>query len=52
VRYSAEDAHREGFIAVVIEDACRAIDLDGSAAATRDLFRKLGIACVTANASG
>jgi nicotinamidase/pyrazinamidase len=33
VRYSAEDARREGFEAVVIEDACRAIDLDGSLAA-------------------
>ena len=30
VRYSAEDARREGFEAVVIEDACRAIDLEGS----------------------
>jgi nicotinamidase/pyrazinamidase len=50
VRYSAEDAHREGFTAVVIEDACRAIDLEGSAAATRDLFKKVGIAYITANA--
>jgi nicotinamidase/pyrazinamidase len=33
VRYSAEDARQEGFEAVVIEDACRAIDLDGSLAA-------------------
>ncbi len=33
VRYSAEDARREGFEAVVIEDACRAIDLEGSLAA-------------------
>jgi nicotinamidase/pyrazinamidase len=30
VRYSAEDARREGFEAVVIEDACRAIDLEGT----------------------
>jgi len=30
VRYSAEDAVLEGFEAIVIEDACRAIDLDGS----------------------
>jgi len=48
VRYSAEDAHREGFEAVVIEDACRAIDMDGSAAATRALFKSLGIRCATA----
>jgi nicotinamidase/pyrazinamidase len=34
VRYSAEDARREGFSVVVVEDACRALDVDGSAAAT------------------
>src|SRR5665647_3786932 len=27
VRYSAEDAHREGFEAIVIEDACRGLSL-------------------------
>ena len=43
VRYSAEDARREGFEAIVIEDACRGIDVDGSVAATRELFRILGI---------
>lgn len=48
VRYSAEDARRTGFEAVVVEDACRAIDVDGSAAATRRQFEALGIACVTA----
>ena len=50
VRYSAEDAKREGFEAIVLEDACRSIDVNGSAAATRELFRKFGIRCVTANA--
>lgn len=30
VRYSAEDARHEGFETIVIEDACRAIDLEGS----------------------
>jgi len=45
VRYSAEDAHKEGFTAIVIEDACRAIDIAGSAAATRALFETLGIRC-------
>lgn len=50
VRYSAEDAHREGFEAVVIEDACRGIDVGGSMAATRDAFKTLGIACVAAGA--
>ncbi len=50
VRYSAEDAHREGFKAVVFEDACRAIDVDGSAAATRAALRALGVPCVAASA--
>jgi nicotinamidase/pyrazinamidase len=47
VRYSAEDAHREGFAAIVVEDACRAIDVNGSLAATRESFAALGIACVS-----
>jgi nicotinamidase/pyrazinamidase len=50
VRYSAEDARREGFAAVVIEDACRAIDMDGSAAAARERFNALGIPCILASA--
>lgn len=38
VHYSAVDARKEGFETFVIEDACRAIDLDGSlAAAMRDM---------------
>ena len=49
VRYSSEDAHREGFTAVVIEDACRGIDIDGSMAATRARLRDLGIPCTTAD---
>lgn len=49
IRYSAEDAHREGFTAVVIEDACRGLDIDGSVAATRARFRDLGIPCVNAD---
>ncbi len=52
VRYSAEDAQREGFAAIVIEDACRAIDLNGSADDTRAAFEKLGIRCVKADAIG
>ena len=39
VRYSAEDSKALGFETVVIEDACRAIDMNGSAEATRNLFR-------------
>jgi len=50
VRYSAEDARRLGFEAVVFEDACRAIDFDGSAVATRQLFQSLGIRTVAASA--
>ena len=45
VRYSAEDAHREGFAVFVIEDGCRGIDMSGSVAATRQSFAALGIAC-------
>jgi len=52
VRYSAEDARREGFEVAVIEDACRGIDVDGSMAATRALFAERGIACVDAAAIG
>ena len=48
VRYSAEDAHREGFEAVVIEDACRGIDVDGSVAATRRSLAELAVRCVGA----
>jgi nicotinamidase/pyrazinamidase len=48
VRYSAEDARREGFDVVVIEDACRSIDVDGSASMTKDQFRSLSVPCVVA----
>lgn len=48
VRYSAEDAHREGFEAIVIEDACRGIDVDGSVAATRRRLAELNVRCVEA----
>jgi nicotinamidase/pyrazinamidase len=48
VFYSAEDGHREGFEVAVIEDACRAIDMDGSAEATRRKLDSLGIARIDA----
>lgn len=48
VRYSAEDAVRAGFAAVVIEDACRSIDIGGSVAATHRSFQELDISCVSA----
>jgi nicotinamidase/pyrazinamidase len=43
VRYSAEDARREGLDAIVIEEACRGIDVDGSVAATRRSLVALGV---------
>jgi nicotinamidase/pyrazinamidase len=46
VRYSAEDAHREGFSVVVVEDACRGIDIGGSMAETRRILADLQIPCV------
>ena len=46
VRHSAEDARRAGFEAVVIEEACRGIDIDGSVAATHHSFKTLGIPTV------
>ena len=48
VRYSAEDASREGLEAIVIEDACRGIDVDGSVAATHRGLAELGVRCVGA----
>jgi nicotinamidase/pyrazinamidase len=50
VRYSAEDARREGFDVVVVEDACRGIDLNNSIAATRESFASLDIPCVRVDA--
>jgi len=50
VRYSAEDAAREGFTVFVFDDACRGIDVDGSIAATRTSFAALGVNCRTAAA--
>jgi nicotinamidase/pyrazinamidase len=48
VRYSAEDAHRLGFGVVVVEDACRSIDLEGSADAARKSLAALGISSIAA----
>jgi nicotinamidase/pyrazinamidase len=48
VRYSAEDARREGFAVFVIEDACRGIDVEGSVAATRASLSALGVPCISA----
>lgn len=43
VRFSAVDAIKLGFQVTVIEDACRAIDLDGSLAAALEEMNSLGV---------
>lgn len=43
VSYSAIDGRNAGFPVVLIEDACRAIDLDGSLAAALAEMEKLGV---------
>ena len=49
VRYSAEDACNKGFSTVVVEDACRGIDVDGSVVATRASFAARNIACISSD---
>ena len=48
VFYSAIDARREGFEVMLIEDACRAIDLDGSLAKAMAEMTAAGVAFETA----
>ena len=43
VRFSCEDARREGFETIVVADACRGIDLAGSMDKTRRALAELGI---------
>jgi nicotinamidase/pyrazinamidase len=50
VRWSGEDARRLGFEAVVIEDACRSIDLHGSAAEARRVLEVAGVMLTTVDA--
>ena len=50
VCYSALDAVKQGFQATVIEDACRAIDLDGSLAAARTNMEEAGVKFVQSSA--
>jgi nicotinamidase/pyrazinamidase len=52
VRWSAVDAARLGFAVTVVEDACRAIDLDGSLAAARAEMAAAGVERVTETALG
>ena len=49
VRYSAEDARKADFSVVVLADACRAIDVDNSAEATRQSLATLEIPVVTSD---
>ena len=46
VRYTAEDGAALGFKVAVIEDACRAIDLDGSLSSAHDAFKTADIAVI------
>ena len=49
VAFSALDARREGFDVVLVEDACRAIDLEGSLARARQEMAAAGVALVQSN---
>lgn len=50
VHYSAIDARREGFAVVLIEEACRAIDRDGSLALALKAMVEAGVELVTGRA--
>ena len=50
--FHAEDAHHEGFEVVVVEDACRGIDVGGSIAKTHRVLAALDIVCVPADQVG
>jgi nicotinamidase/pyrazinamidase len=50
VFYSAMDACADGFAAVLVEDACRAIDLDGSLAVARAAMDKAGVVIMQSGA--
>ena len=49
VAYSAEDAAKEGFEASVVEDACRAINLDGSLTAAWERMQAIGVHRISFN---
>jgi nicotinamidase/pyrazinamidase len=49
VRYSAEDARGEGFDVVVLDDACRGIDVAGSMAEARQSLNARNVVCVSSD---
>ncbi len=52
VHYSAVDAKQDGFAAIVVEDACRAIDLDGSLGQAMEQMKGAGVAFVNSGNIG
>jgi len=52
VRFSAEDAKRCGFETLVVTDACRGVNLDGSNEAAFASFADMGIDCVESGTIG
>lgn len=50
VRFSAEDAAKNGLEAVVVEDACRSVAMPGSVEAARDGFQQAGVRLLTSEA--
>ena len=43
VGYSAIDARRAGLEATILQDGCRAIDVEGSVQAIEEEFRRVGV---------
>ena len=52
VHFSAVDAANAGLEVVVIEDACRGIDLEGSLAAAKDAMTQAGVRFIDSSALG
>ncbi len=52
VAWSALDARKQGFAAIVIEDACRAIDLDHSLAQAKQQFAATGVELLSSDQLG
>ena len=48
VRYSVDDASKVGFETILVEDACRAVDIGGSRDAALQRFTELGIERISA----